>query len=102
MSMLRCPHCGRHTIVVQELGRPSPKSLRTIQVRERCIYCNAILSVRGGAFTPFWQVLPLLVAASCLALAITLWPQTRTLHIIGSLIDVVLVMRIVMVLIARR
>lgn len=100
--MLRCPHCGRHTIVVQELGRPFPKSLRTMQVRERCIYCNAILSIRGGAFTLFGQVLPLLVAACCLALAPSVWPQARRLHVIGPFIGGVLVIRIVMILLARR
>lgn len=96
MGITRCPHCGRETFVVKEIGRPFPRPLRKMQVRERCKYCNAVLSVRGGAFTPLGQVLPLAAIALCLVIALSLWPHDPALHWLNWMMRAFVILRIAM------
>ena len=98
MSEVRCPHCRKQTIGVNEIGRPFPKALREVQTRIRCIYCGWILSKEGGGWTPLGQVIPLVMLALLLVAAIDYWPQILPLHLLSLAVQALLIYRIYVIL----
>jgi ribosomal protein S27E len=98
MSKVRCPHCQKQTVGVNEIGRPFPKTLREVQTRIRCIYCGWILSKEGGGWTPLGQVIPLVMLALILVAAIDYWPQNLPLHLLSPVVQALLIYRIYVIL----
>lgn len=98
MSMMYCPRCRKQTVSVNEIGRPSPKILRSIQVRIRCLNCGWIFSSEGGGWTPLGQVIPLVLTAMLLVAAIDYWPQIFLLHLLSFPIQALLIYRIYIII----